>query len=820
MLRDIESWISGARRGRALAEAYTARVDGLVRRVFSEAGEESGMALLAVGGYGRGELAPFSDVDIMFLARDRSRPEAAERTLYALWDSGLEISHSFRTPEECVEEAFRDIRTRTSLLEMRYAAGNREIFDLFRRDVYPVIAYRKQKEFVRRKLQEMEQRHARSGDTVLLLEPHIKEGEGCLRDIHTVYWLAKVALKLENLNDLARLLGPREHERFLRAYDFLITMRFCLHLESGRRNDVLSFEHQKGMAWRLGFRDSGKFTAAERMMRYYYLKSGIVKEATRKMAALCTSQYAPVVRDWKVRRLTEDFSVAGGKLIATSESVFGGNAEKLLECFSLYAATGKPFSEMLRERIRANVFRMSKKTRSSPVAVRHFLDVVRGDRVYATLLEMHQTRVLGWFLPEFGALRSLVVHEPYHVYTVDEHTLHAVKSLEDLRTTKYRHLEEMRRIFGEMDHREILFLAILFHDIGKAAGRRHEEEGYKRLKGILERFHLEPQKRGKIEFLVKNHVRMARVALTREASDPDEVARFADLVGDVENLKSLYLITYADMSAVSPSFWTSWKAYLLRELFVNTLNHLTGVAQEGHDYPGGYEGCLSDAEIKAFGDFIDEMPERYRISTSKRRRVEDFLLARVAREQGFGLRIDRQADGMAELTICGDDSPGLFSRIVGFLASRGLNIIEGRIFTGSRGLVVDKVTVSNWEHLWWKGLDAEVAQGLKEVISGRMPARVPSGRCPSGSPYDSFIELDNEATDEFSILEIFCHDRLGLLHDIAAVMQRHGVEIVSARFHTGAGLAQDVFYVHSRREKLDNRGAQELLSDLWAILEG
>ncbi len=817
-LDDIKQWFDEGCSGRTMTGRYTAETDRLVRDIFLSVGPSKDVALMATGGYGRGEMAPFSDVDLMFLARDRSDTKATERVLYKLWDTGLDISHSFRTPKECVEEAFRDMKTRTSLLEARYIAGDRELFDIFRAQVYPEIAHKKQKDFVRQKLQEMEKRHLASGDSVYLLEPHIKEGEGGLRDIHTALWLSKVALRTEGLADFSGLIGDVEYRRFLSAYDFLLRARFALHLESGRKNDILSFEYQKNVARRLGFCDSRKFKGSERMLRYYYLKSRVVKETTAGVVVKCSRTYVSVFRDLVIRKITDEFSISGGSLIVTKKDLFRTNPDKIMEVFCLFSQTGKKLSHATKEMIRANLLRINRRTRSSPAAVRHFLEILKGPRIYETLREMHELGVLGRFIPEFGALRSLVVHEPYHMYTVDEHTLMAIMHLEALRATKYKNLEDLHIIFNGMDRVDTLFMALLFHDIGKAAGRRHEEEGYKRLKDILTRFNFDSRKRQRIEFLVRNHILMSDLAMRRETTDTEVIAGLADAVGDPENLKAIYLITYADMSAVHPEFWNAWKAYLLRELFDQTLNYLSGIREERDEYIRSLQTLSRKAERAALGDFILEMPERYMLSTPKEKVIEDFGLTRRARKEGFAMRTDIGPGGVAELTVSAGDRPGLFSRIVGFLSSKGLNIVSGRIFTGSGGIVIDRIAVSNWKEIWWEGLAADLEGGLKEILVDGRPLAVTRRDGKAGSPFDIFIELDNEASEEFSLIEIFSPDRMGLLYDISDVMYKNGINILSARINTEAGLAQDIFYVQRGRAKIDHKTAERLLSELWQIL--
>jgi [protein-PII] uridylyltransferase len=819
ILEQITKWMAEGYKGLALAHNYTQYMDYFLAEIFHSVDKNAPFALLATGGYGREELAPFSDIDIMFFANDRASAETAERILYKLWDSGLEISHAFRTADECIEEAFKDIRTRTALLEARYVAGDVKLYNRFRNEVYPVITHKKKKTFISDKLKEMEKRHLESGDSVYLLEPHIKEGEGSLRDIHTLYWLSKAVFRLEKISDLSTVMGEYDYKRLLKAYDFMLLLRYCLHLESKRRNDVLSFEYQKNVSSCLGFKNSKKFSGPERMMRYYYLKSKVIKDLTRQIILLCSKQYMPVFKNLNIRKITDEFSVSAGKLISTKHNLLEANTDKIMECFYLYAREGRKFSDALKERIKSHLLKINKRTRGSSVSIHYFLEIFKSRHVYDTLREMHETGVLGRFIPEFGALRCLVVHEPYHMYTVDEHTLLAIKSLENLKTTSYGSLEELREIINSMEKLDLLFLSLLFHDIGKAAGKHHEEEGYRRLKNILDRFNLEGGKRVTIEFLVKNHILMSRLAMTRETSDIDVIARFADTVGDLEKLKALYLITYADMSAVNPRFWTSWKAYFLRGLYLSAREYLSGIKEDKAEYLKSLQSFSSEIKTEELTRFIDDMPERYLLSTSKSKLIADYELKNKAVWDFFSMRIDNRSDGITDIAICTKDAPGLFSRIVGFLSSKRLNIFSGNIFTGKSGIVIDKISISNWKDIWWEGLEKDIEEGLRAVIVDEKPVPLVQRKEERDSLFDLFIELDNETSSLFSIIEIFTQDRLGLLYDISMIMYEKGVNIVSARILTESGLAQDIFYVQTNNKKIADSLIQELLSELWTLLK-
>jgi [protein-PII] uridylyltransferase len=446
------------------------------------------------------------------------------------------------------------------------------------------------------------------------------------------------------------------------------------------------------------------------------------------------------------------------------------------------------------------------------------MEILSGGRVYETLREMNDTGVLGRFMPEFGALRALVVHEPYHMYTVDEHTLLAIRNLEMLRTTTVRGLDHLKQLILGMGRLDVLFLSLLLHDIGKAAGRHHEEEGYKRIKSIMERLNMPQERRKRIEFLVRNHVLMSRIAMTRETDDSAVIAGFADAVGDIENLRAIYLITYADMSAVNPAFWSPWKSSLLKDLYERTAAYLSGLKESGamHDPAAIFPG--QDEMQQAFRLFIPVMPERYLTSATSDMIREDFLLYRRAVTSGAAVSVRTMSDGMAEITVCASDSPGLFARVAGFLSMKKLNIVHGKIYTGKTGIVIDKISLSNWKEIWWKGLEDDIVSGLENVLISNKSIR-PTGISGEGHGiFGSFAEIDNETSGTYTLIEIFSPDRMGLLYDISLMLYEKGIDIVSARINTEGGLAQDIFAVTERDRKLEDETVAGTIAELWKIL--
>jgi [protein-PII] uridylyltransferase len=851
-INELQGLLQAGYSGRQLAALFTDKMDALLRGIFSSTNVYSNLCLIAIGGYGRGELAPYSDIDIMLFARDKAASEKATEFLYKLWDMHLTVGHSFRTPADCITEARKDIKTRTSLLEHRFISGDMALYRYFMDQVYPEIASRDSRRFASEKLQEVELRHRKISDTVFMLEPNIKEGRGGLRDVHTIVWLASIKLRIRQFDELMKILTPKDFAYLKKAFDFLLKVRFCLHLLSGRRNDLLSFEYHERIADLLTFNASQRFLASERFMRYFYLKTSIIDDilsrflesVTLPRKAFAEQEEGRIVSFFSgKKKITDDFSLSRNRIIASDEA-FKRAPEKIFEAFYSMSKTGKRFSPKLREEIKKNLFRINRRTRKSPRTVEFFMAIMRGDRAYETLREMHRSRVLGRFIPEFGALSFLVVYEPYHRYTVDEHTMRAIKQLEDLRNTRYKNLEHLSAVYSRIGQKEVLILSLLFHDIGKrgivksyrygAGGGPHEEVGYTELKGIVERFNLSVELRGRIEFLVKNHLLMSSVAFTMETEDPEVIAQFADDIGERESLDALYLLTYADMASVSPDFWTDWKAYLLRDLYETTARYLDGLMDGSGK---GWEkildaSYLTQKEKEGIKHFLSLMPKRYIISSTPERIYEDYRLSLDVVEKGFALRVEEDVSGAAEITIGAWDKPGLFSRAVGVLSSLMMDICRARVYTGTNGMVIDKIQVSNWQTLVWEGFLSVLQDKLKDAVCGaETPAQYEvvlqkikdsqgyvHAKTEVYGRFGPFIEIDNETSSESSLLEFFARDRLGLLFDVTSLIHEKDIDIISARINTESGIAHDIFSIQQNGKKVEGVTIHELLLLLWKRL--
>ncbi|MBF0517770.1 MAG: hypothetical protein HQK97_11760 [Nitrospirae bacterium] len=429
VLDTIERFLSEGFTGCDIVRWHALRVDTVVRAALPPT---CNAAVFAIGGYGRCELAPFSDIDLMFVIRDRGQTSAVEAIYYKLLGSALPLSHSVRTIDECIDELRADVVTRTSLLDARFLGGSEAIALRYREKVEPEVFIKGHRDFFVARLKENQKRTMKFGKSVYMLQPNIKESDGGLRDVHEALWLSKIALHLRCIEDMSKILAHEDYKKLMKSYDFLLRLRTTLHVISKRPNDILSFELQEDAARTLGIGASKYFRASERLLRFYYLKAKAVREITAKVRNIAGSAYVRIPRRFRVSKINETFSLSQNRIMINSTDALKKDPALILDAYRMKSNTGKDFTAYLRDFIKRHLYIIDKKTRLSPRAVSAFIDILKGSRVFIVLRAMHDDGVLDRFIPEFGALRSLVVHEFYHVYTVDEHTLFTVKALEAL----------------------------------------------------------------------------------------------------------------------------------------------------------------------------------------------------------------------------------------------------------------------------------------------------------------------------------------------------------------------------------------------------
>ncbi|MBF0564540.1 MAG: HD domain-containing protein [Nitrospirae bacterium] len=774
------------------------------------------IAVFATGGYGRMELCPHSDVDVMFLVKDDSCKALVEDIYYRLIDTGINLSHSVRTEYECFEEARGDLRTRTSLLDIRLIAGSQSWAAAFLQKSYPEVVLRGSRGFFTDRLKEFKARQKKFGQSVFLLQPNVKESGGGLRDVHEAIWLSKIALGLKKFEDLEKVLSEEDYVKLSRAYDFLLRLRIALHLASGKEQDLLTFDFQRKAADMLDVHDTKYFSASERLLRFYYLKARTIKEITEKARNVAGSMYVVIPRSFRTIKINERFSLSQNKIMLNGAVSFRERPWIVVEAYMLHLKTSKSFTMHLRESIRKSLFLINKKVRASREAVRGIMDIFESERPYAALKMMHDDGVLDRFFPEFGTLRCRVVYEPYHIYTVDEHSLFAIKALEGLDSPGDGYDRAFAHVFNCFGEKEILYLSLLFHDVGKTKGSRHSAEGYKSIKSILDRLSLSNKQREAIEFLVKNHLLMSNVAFTMDVDDAETISDFADAVKDESLLNALFLVTYADMAAVSVSFLTPWRKHMLLELFNRTVKHLRGIVEETTRYL--LEHLERDERRDEVMRFLKTMPRRYVTVSPPLKIVAEFETLALVKSSGFAVTLERKNASLTELTVCARDRPGLLASMVGVLSSRRLNIQSLRTFSSTMGLVIDRFLITNYSEMWWEGMDELIESELGDAVSGK--ESVPMRKYPyKDKRFSPFVDIDKDNPAPYPMaIEVMSSDRLGLLYDVTEAISQNGLDIVMSKVNTEADVAHDVFYVRAFDGYISNDTILATLNDIWKIL--
>lgn len=816
--------------GGEIVTAYTTMVDSLIGRLFELASQDyrrrypnsnARCALVAQGGYGRGELNPHSDIDLLFLYSGKLTPyveSVAEKVLYALWDAGLEIGHATRSIAESVRLGLKDPKVKTALLDARCLCGDLDLYRDFDRALKENL-FRNKDRFVREKLEETRLRHERYGGSVYLLEPDVKEGEGGLRDIHVALWIAKVKRGVRDLDDLAvqGLIEAKDLATLKAAQDFLWRVRNELHFSSGKHQDQLTFEEQERVAAALGFSDGAGVKGVEAFMRDYYLHAAEVSRLSCLIVHRLTDVVDPVRAPGRKPR--EGVRISRRVLSITDPSILRSRPENLLEIFLDAQRHGAELSQETRELIRAHLDLIDERFRRSAEVNRLFVEILRWkERVYETLFEMHRTGVLGALIPEFGRLLCMAQHDFYHIYTVDQHSLLLVRQIERLKAGEFKEaLPVLTQLAREAEKIEILYLGLLFHDIGKGYGGGHSEIGRRMARRIGRRMRLNADDIAQLEFLVVNHLVMAHTAFRRDLEDEKLVLDFARSMESLTNLKMLYLLTYADMRSVGPEVWNAWKASLLEDLYLRALAVLEGLEKGAYQREDRrlkvrrIQGRLRRRLSKQYPRetieyFFETMPQSYFLTTP-----ESDIPAHFELMSGFGdqtcavsVRHFPEKD-FSEMVICARDRPGLFARITGVFAALGLDILSARINTRKDGLILDSFRISHggrpevvmdsqkWSRV--HTLLGQVLEGSIDVARLVEESGKPAMFKRRGPKVPTVIRIDNEAAEEFTIIEVYTQDRIGVLFTITHAMHRLGISIHLAKISTNVDQVADIFYV-------------------------
>jgi [protein-PII] uridylyltransferase len=799
--------------------------------------------VVALGGWGRGELHPSSDLDLMVVHDGEMTPyvqRVTQELLYTLWDMGLQIGHSLRSLDDCVAIASTDFPSRTSMQQARLVAGDRKLFGRFRRVLEQNVYNRDFEEFLRAALAEREQRYRKWGASPYGGEPNVKESAGGLRDVHTAMWLSAAKFGARTLRELAdkRLITPPEQQAADAALTFLWRVRNELHFFSGHKNDVLTRDLQPRIAENLGYRDDGQSLGVERFMREYYLHARVIHRVSRRLIARCEetlSRGGGAKRRERQQALADGLVFLDGKLHLADRDpdLLRRDPVRLMRVFWHLHRLGCELSLALERAIEAALDVIDEPFRRSPIVRDLFLDICRHwGRCAITLSEMHELGVLGRYVPEFGALTCLVQYDVYHRFTADQHSLIAVEHLEALAPGQSAESEGAAQVFSEVEKPDLLLLGMLLHDIGKAKGHGHVQKGIPLIRELTARLALPPDDAGLVEFLVAHHLTMSHIAQRRDIHDPKTVTDFAATAGDPQRLKALYLLTYADMRAVGPRVLTPWQAAILHELYVRTLAELTDGRVERprrRDVAPRLHALVRDEiDLQAVKAHLAMTSDRYIATTSPQRMADHLrLIERLGDAPVVTEVFHHPGLGSSDLVVVTRDVPGLFSLIAGTLAAHDVNIISAQIHTREDGLAIDTFQVRDGSSdpftgslQWSRTLDA-----LRTTVSGevsveeRLERRRRTSR-PEPVAGPPKITVDNRASDAYTVVEVKCPDRLGLLYQITRTLSRLGLDIASARIATEIDQAFDTFYVHDEhgRKVEEPDGTRRLTAALGAAL--
>ena len=794
------------------------------------------MTLVATGGYGRGEMAPFSDVDLLFLMPYKSTPWAenvVEFMLYVLWDLGLKVGHATRTPADCIRMAKEDLTIRTALLESRYLCGDHALYQSAATQFIRRIVSTTGKEFVELKLAERDARHKKLGDTRYVVEPNIKEGKGGLRDLQTMWWIARYlypdTLRSEMLEQ--NILEVGEYRQFRKAESFLWTVRVALHFLAGRPEERLTFDMQRILSKQLQYKDHPGLSGVERFMKHYFIVAKQVGDLTRIFCAVLEARHQKPAFFARLKwtKKIQGFGASDGRLTLLDPDDFKTNPSRMIKIFAVADKTGLDIHPVTLRNIKHNLSRITDNVREDPEANADFMTVLcslkEGE---INLRRMNEAGVFGRFIPDFGRVVAQMQYDMYHHYTVDEHTIRAVglcQKIENRELDKDHPL--CAGIVGNIINRRVLYVAILLHDIAKGRGGDHSVLGADVAKQLCPRMGLSPAETETVAWLVRYHLLMSDTAFKRDLSDFKTIQDFSEIVKSPERLRLLCLLTVVDIRAVGPGVWNGWKGQLLRDLYSAASEYLnvghvtSGLNERVNEKHKLFRTHMVDQTkpwpVTRINAFCKRMPKPYWIGENIETIFENALLIHRTDKKkdllGVAAHVEQFKD-MTHVCVYTEDHPGLFARIVGALGVGGASIMGAKIHTSSDGMAVDNFNVQDFDgHAFDSQQSLAHLEGIiLDTLSGNVrPKERLKTKKLFGDKSDSFkiepvVLVDNKASNRSTVIEVNAKDRPGLLYDLAYALYGLKLSIISAHVSTYGERAVDVFYVRDLMgHKLENK---------------
>ncbi len=806
---------------REFLRQHSDMVDGLVRKAFQKAQSHApspSVCLMAVGGYGRAELAPYSDVDLLLLyssSQKEELPPLIEKILYPLWDLGLDVSCSSRSINECLKMSQSDLHIKTGLIDGRYLDGEYEFFRKLYSFFTKKILHRNVRKFAEGLAKDLYLRNQKYEDPVYALEPNIKEGEGGLRDFQIGRWIIRAKYKTDRWDSI---LFP-DHSRMLdKSLQFLWAVRNQLHLLSGRRQDNLTFELQEKIAPILGFPPGTE--GIEEMMRQYHLSAQRISNFVYDILDRVLHEPSWVKKTFfffRRKKIDENFGIAYGELHLFDPVTFKRDPSQLMTLFKHCQTYRTNMDFRMEEAVMEALPFIDDRFRHSEKVNQTFLSILRkGERVETLLKKMHELGLLSRYIPEFSEIAGKIHYDLYHVHPVDIHSILAVEELGKLRGGLYqKDYPLLTSLIREIEKPEILFLTTLLHDIGKGMDGDHSSIGEEMVRHIGERMGLSVENRELIGFLVSHHLFMINTASRRDLYDEQVILRFANEVKNANQLKMLYLLTFADIKAVGPEAWTSWKNTLLMELFLKASHFFEKGAVAGPFLKGDemIQKLQESLSPEIISEYADHLPGRYLSCYSSAEITHHIEMACSIEKELLLVEWEIEKEIQAKVTICTKDCYGLFSKITGSMFINHLNILEAQIHTWGNGIALDTF----WVEDATKDIDRRLKQfekDLAEILSGEVPLKdLLSKRKESNwiqqkviPKVSGEIKINNDDSDFYTIVEVTGEDRIGILYEITQALTDHGCDIHFARISTLGNRIVDVFYVQDTwGEKIEGK---------------
>ena len=782
------------------------------------------ISVIATGGYGRKELFPFSDIDISVLYDPREQ-KAAEQLAgfisYVLWDMGLTVGHTLRTVDETLAKAEEDFTIRTALLDARLICGSKSLYQKCEERFWQAVTEGGTVGFVEAKLTERDDRHKRVGDSRYVLEPNLKEGKGGLRDLHTLYWLARYIYRIRSARELVgmHVLTKQEYTGFHKAAQFLAELRIHLHLLAGRPEERLTFDMQRAIAERMGFEDDSSARAVEKFMKKYFQVARTVGNLTRSICAVLEEDKKRKPKS--LQRVGGDkqrigaFVLDGERLGVDDEKLFEQDPARLIELFMISHQSGHDIHPRALQLVSRSLSLIGRDLLKDTRACGYFMDILLSRRNPEPMLRrMNEAGVLGRFIPDFGHVIGQMQFDMYHVFTVDEHTIMALGILHGIETGKYtQEIPLATRIFPQILSRRTLFLALLCHDIAKGRGGDHSVLGEDVARKLALRMGCSEQEAETAGWLVRQHLLMSRTAFKRDINDPQTLRAFVDIVQSPERLRLLLLLTVADIRAVGPQVWNGWKGALLRELYYRAEALMLGnsATLPGEDKDQSLRADLarklpgwSEQEI---GDYVNLGSGSFWYACDADAHAHVARMVKELPHLPFPLKMETRTDtfrAITEIIFCLPDQHGLFSKLSGAMAVCGINIVGAKIFTLKNGVAVDMFQVQDTEGKAFDRPDriARLAVVLEQTLTGGLDldAEIARSRKSYPSRLDVFkvppsVFIDNAISETHTVIEVGGRDRIGFLYSVTRVLSEQGLTISSAHISTYGERAVDVFYV-------------------------